>query len=293
VQQKPHFFLLPVVILLALSTILWAKNSATVTSERMAVDKGSNTILLEGKVVAIKKATDLRVETDRMEMTRDPSTDQISKAEANGNVVVTEKERVLKSKWAFFDRFQSRAELKGKVSIQSEDYQLRGEYIRFNTESKKGKITALPMKMVYFDFFRKGETEDAPRRPVNGKAKEIVIDEKARKVLLSGNVEVIDTSDTSTFLTNRATILFDASKDVQEIIANGDFSMVQEGRISRADRAIFDYQREIVDLIGNAYVKDEEQVEIESSRIEMYMDVERGVLQGKENAPVRVEIPLN
>lgn len=138
----------------------------------------------------------------------------------------------------------------------------------------------------------KADTENPERQKITGVADEILVDRVGRKAVLQGKVVVDDHSDQSRFKADRAELFFDEVEEIKTIIADGNFSMNQPKRISRANRAVFEYQTDEVTLIGNAYVKEENNMEISSARIKMYMKVDRGIISGVDDVPVKMKIEL-
>lgn len=96
----------------------------------------------------------------------------------------------------------------------------------------------------------------------------------------------------SQFDAQRAEVFLNKQDEVDVIIASGDVVIMQNGRTSKAQKAVFDYNTEIIRLIEDAYVKEEGQVEVTSSYIEMHMNVSKGMIKGKKESPVKIEIPV-
>lgn len=115
----------------------------------------------------------------------------------------------------------------------------------------------------------------------------------------SKNIKVPATSSVKTkrvliskFDAQRAEVFLNKQDEVDVIIASGQVVIFQDGRTSKADRAVFNYSTEIIKLIGNAYMKEDGQIEISSSFIEMHMNVSKGIIKGKKESPVKIEIPV-
>ncbi len=301
------FICLNVVFIFAVSD-LNAEDFVTVTSDdTVEIDKVKGTALLKGNVVITKRSDGSTLKTDKLFLLRDANTEKLMRAEADGNVDfkfndIQEDQSVNTTRvtcnMAIFEREESLAEFKGSVRVESEDYWLEGDKLRYDYDKEKGKITEIPGKQVKMMFYKKqakdnGKTDDVkPRQEISGKATVVSADRQLRKAILQGKVEIIDRSDLSTFKANRADVFFDINEEVEEIIANGNFSLTQPKRKSSADRAVFNYQTEIITLIGNALVKEEGQMEIKSSKIRMYMKVNKGIIQGEDNVPIQMKIPL-
>lgn len=297
-----------------------AKDVVTITSDKTAVvDKSKGTAIWRKNVHLVRLLTGSNLLTDKLSVERDLKSKRIIWAEADGNVKAyyfrpmdgsvedpTEtgsKEYHLHTTitcdYASYSRNTSLAELKGSVHVKSVEGTLDAEKIRYHTVEERGHITAKRGEQVQFVFFKKSSSKEnsttnaqTEQQPVSGRADEIRLDRKARKAVLQGNVYVINRSDLSEFNSNRADLFFDEQEEIDTIIASGQFSMKQPGRISRADRAVFEYKTEEVTLIGNAYVKEKEDMEVTSARIKMYIKVNKGIISGVDDVPVKMKIEI-
>jgi lipopolysaccharide export system protein LptA len=308
--------LLPLIFCLLGTTgmgALPAKDAVVVTSNKIAeIDKAAGTVILQDTVRAVRESTGSSLATQYLLIVRDTTTDVLLEALAEGEVEMVHRERpTVKTSeaepplsenpifvWcdrAFFDRKAALGELKGSVRVESEDFKLEADIVRYHYDSGLGNVNPAPGKQVHL-VVRKVAAGDAPakteRTEIIGLANEIRINRPARKITLQCNVFIVDVAEDSELKARRADVFFTADEQVERIIATENFSMKQPGRISSADQAVFEYDKEEVTLIGNAYVKEEEQVKITSSRIQMHMKAGKGVIRGTGDVPVRMEIPL-
>ncbi|MFH2132841.1 MAG: LptA/OstA family protein, partial [bacterium] len=264
--------------------------------------------------------------TDLLSIERDTTSDRLVWAEANGSVhavyyqgpdseekpgqvseekgispdnlnLPSEPHSVVTCDLATFSRKTALAILQGRVHIQSKEFELQAEKIHYDYHAERGKITARPGEQVQFVFYKMPSTNglqptttDPVRQKVSGVATEILVNRPSRKMVLQGKVYIIDHSDQSQFRADRAELFFNEQEEIEIIIANGNFSMNQPGRVSRSDRAVFEYANEEVTLIGNAYVKEDNKVEVTSARIKMYIKVNQGIIRGVDDIPVKMEI---
>lgn len=96
----------------------------------------------------------------------------------------------------------------------------------------------------------------------------------------------------SMFSAQRAEIFLNKNDEIDLVIASGKVEITQKGRVSKADKAVFDYNTGIIKLIGDAYVKEKGKVEVTSAFIEMHKSVSKGMIKGKKESPVKIEIPV-
>jgi lipopolysaccharide transport protein LptA len=123
-----------------------------------------------------------------------------------------------------------------------------------------------------------------------GFADEVRLDKILRKITLQGKVRFIDYVEETAFTAEKADIFLDQSDDVERIYAYEKVVISQPNRVSKADQAVFDYVTETINLIGNANVKEPDQMEISSSKISLYMKEEKGFIKGKPNIPLKTKV---
>lgn len=296
--------------------IVQAKDALIVTSDNIVeIDRNAGTAILKDNVKAVRRSTNSTLLTEYLKIVRDTTSDVVLETLAEGDVELIYRERQAQAiesgetlvnpvfVWcdrAYFDRKSSLGELKGSVRVKSVDFRLDADWVRYHYDTGLGRITPEPDRQVRVIVYKTTADSTADtagtvfeKQEIVGLADEIRVNRPARKAVLQGNVYIVDKSDQSEFRANRADVFFNEVEEVEEIIANEDFSMNQPGRISKADRAVFEYDKEEVTLIGNAYVKEEDQVEITSERIRMYLKVKKGFIKGVDEVPVRMEIPIN
>ena len=298
-----------------------AKDIVTITSDKTAVvDKTKGTAVWKKNVIVTRKSTGSNMTTDRLSIQRELAGKRIIWAEADGNVKAlyfrtpqdanrkssenqTPQKPVVHTRiscdLATFSRKTRLAILSGAVDVQSADFDLQAEKIVYHYDSEKGTLTAKRGEQVRFVFYKKLET-GAPNtiearsdvQKVSGVADEMRFDRQSRKAVLQGSVHIIDHSDQSQFRSDRSELFFDKQEEIETIVASGNFSMNQPERYSKADRAVFEYATEEVTLIGNAYVKENNNMEVRSARIKMLMKANQGIISGDDDIPVEMKIEI-
>lgn len=309
--------IIPVLVCLMLFpvpvTTARTRDTVTITSDKTAVvDKTKGTAVWQKNVRVIRTSTGSNLRSDRLSIKRDLKGKRINHAEALGNVKAVfhrqsetgstplqVSKSIVTCDRATFDRDSSLAELSGNVHVQTPDFELQADRLRYNIQTERGKITASPGQQVRILFYKKqGPSEpetNASRsetQKITGLADEILVDRPAHKSVLQGKVLIIDHSDQSEFKADRAELFFDDLEEIETIVASGRFSMKQPKRLSKAERAVFEYATEEVTLIGDAYVKEDDNMEVSSARIKMYMKVNRGIISGFDDVPVKMKIEI-
>ncbi|MCP4757029.1 MAG: hypothetical protein GY866_39705 [Proteobacteria bacterium] len=318
-KQRTTFDLIVAAILISIAGsvpigVLSAKDLLDVSSGKVIVDQNKNTLLMKENVSVVLQSNGSTLLADQLLLnwtSADNRWTKAEKAEADGNVTLkiyaasanrksNDHYVSLTCQGVSFDRKTALFEAKGDVRVEFVDYRLQADRIRYNNKLGKGKITALPGKQVTIAFYRRKPPDSVvklksprDRREIIGTSDEIMIDQPSQKIVLQGQVSVVDTSDQSKFGADRVELFLTLENKIERITADGDFSMTQTGRISKADRAVFEYGKDEVTLIGDALVKEENQIEIKSSRIKMYIEVNRGIIQGGKDVPVEMKIPID
>jgi len=298
-----------------------AKDTLLITSDKTAqINKSKGLLLLKENVVIVQQSNQSTLKTDELLVTRDATSDQVLRAVADGsvefkyrpatanpkssihkNLTSTNENKFINSTcdWASFDRPKELIELRGSVVVKSVDYILEADHVKYYYKSENGRFTALPGEQVIMTYFRNSDKNTSKsattfnRTKTRATADLILFNKSSRKVTLQGNVHIEDFEDQSQISANRAELFFDINDTLEQMIANGKFVMSQPKRLSKADRAVFDYQKEEVTLTGNAYVKEEEKIEITSSLIIMHIKAEKGIIKGAEQIPVKMKVTID
>lgn len=299
-----------VLCLLAVLTItanLHGEDKLLVTADNIQFDKKTNTSYLK-KAVIVRKSTGASLKSDKLEIEYQEKRSGKGNGEKNkalipkrgkakGNVVFKKEDRIITCKQAQFDRSRQWVKFSGNVVVRSDDFLLEGDRLTYEERTGHGKITEKPGKKVRMAYYKKNDTEskstaETARNEIQASALKILILKMEKKLLLQGDVQIVDTSDQSKLSGDRVVLFFDRNNDVREMIATGNFSMTQPDRFVSADQAVFDYRTETILLTGNAHAKDKTQAEFTSSRIKMSMDASKGIISGADNAPVQMTIPI-
>jgi lipopolysaccharide transport protein LptA len=272
------------------STLLAGESSALIEAEQMVVDKKAGFTLLEGHVSVLVRAKKISLKARKLKINRDSLSRKIIKARADFEVVVEVKGEIFKGDHIYYDRLQSLLELKGNIYLQLKKGTVTAEHLLYNLKSEKGKITAKKSEAIKIQIY--ATQKNGRETKFKMQAGELLIDKKTGKLVLLQNVQVKDLEQDLILNTNRATLFFNQVEEIEEIIAEGNFSLKQPGRYSLADRAHFDYKTDKIVLSGAVTVKNRDQIELHSSRVEMFLDVAKGFISGGDKRPLQLKIPL-
>ncbi|MDT8446435.1 MAG: LptA/OstA family protein [bacterium] len=270
-----------------------AQSKASLVGIQMLVDKEKGHMTVIGEVVVRQEAREMVLTADRLELERDTISDEITFAKASGSVVVHQKDGFAQFDQGQFDRNLNLVLAEGNLVLGDQQTRVTGHRARYDLDRKTAQVTPLPGAQVHFELQKKSQLNPGEYSQVKGQASEILLFEAVRKAVLQGAVALRDEEEMADLSAQRLVLFLDQNDELEEITASGGFRMAQPGRKSKSDRAVLDYRKRIVTLLGNAEVSQVDEGRVEGDRIEMYMDVDKGLVQGKHRQPVRIEIPLN
>lgn len=291
---------------------LWAQEDDYVSvsaTKNILVNKKQGTALLEENVKVVQESTQSTLTSDHLFIKRDPDTKKVSYAKAEGNVhaIMNKLNDIgvrirtvdLVCRFAEFDKPKNKAIIKGDVVVESHDFKLVADRVFYDLKTETGTITERPGKQVLMTFIKNATPPNAPQPDVmiapeivDGAADEIRFNKPLRKVTFQGQVNFFDHAEQARFTANKADAYFDIDDDLERIVAYENVVITQPKRESRSDRAVFNYNTEIIVLTGNASVKELNQMEMRSSTITMYMNEDKGIISGGEEVPVKAKIKV-
>ena len=257
----------------------------------------------EGNVSAKMLSTGATLRSRRLELYLDPVSRKPIQAKAKGHVILTEESGRIFCDLALFKRSDTSIELSGNVKVRTPPLKLDGDRAYYNYRSGQGRITALPEQQVTFTIERsQSQNSNEAGRPagekmgqpwlITGRSNRIIVHKNSKRAILQGKVAVEDTSNRSEMFADQIELFFDSLDEIKEAIATGQFSLAQDGKYAKADRAVFDYQSEIVTLHGNALVAEPGRGIVTSSTIEMHMKESKGELRSDGKKPIKTVITI-
>lgn len=304
-KSKQKMVFIFILILLHAQSVLKAKDSIEILADKHGIfDETKGMVTFEKNVSARMLSTGAVLYSDRLEIYIDPISRKPNKAKAEGHVKLLEKNGEVSCDLAIFKKSSTSVELLGKVKVRTPQARLDGDRFHYNYETEQGRITALPKNQVTFTFNRRktdtlmvtnllSKSDLESSYLTIGRANEIFVYRKSKKSLLQGNVAVKDVHLHSELFAERVELFFTPYDEIEEIIANSRFLLVQNKRRSKADSAVFNYRTEIVTLKGNALVEEPGEGIVASSTIKMHIKESKGQLQSDGKQPIRTLITID
>lgn len=182
------------------------------------------------------------------------------------------------------------AELFNLVHIRHKASWIKAHHIKYDYQLGNGIIKGDLKNPVSF-YYESINQQSKEQNTFKGKSNQISINQIKQEIIFQGSVHIEESRSKSIIQTHHLLVNYDSNKDIEKIYANGAFMLKQDQRLSVSDRAILDYKKEVITLIGNARVESEEGT-LQSPRIEMYMKSSKGVIKAEKNKPLKIEIEL-
>ena len=145
------------------------------------------------------------------------------------------------------------------------------------------------------------EKTDRPKdatseEPANGEqtkvllfASRAVLDNKKHQAMFEGKVEMERTPDNLYISAGKISLLLGELQELIFIRAEQGVCFEQPGRVAKADQASFDEITQTILLESNAEVQSGK-YHLQGSTINLYLDVNKGVAQGEDKAPIQMTI---
>ncbi len=107
--------------------------------------------------------------------------------------------------------------------------------------------------------------------------------------MFEGNVEMERTPGNLYIRAGKITLLLNEFQELQFIQAVQEVCFEQPGRVAKADQASFDEITQTILLEGNAEVQSG-QYHLQGNSINLYLDVNKGIAQGDNKAPIQMTV---
>jgi len=286
---KPHYQIVFIYILCLLPCWGIAKDQLNISAQKESIIDDQAGIITFNKEVLVEISSGGLLRTDQLKLfynkLRKPE-----KAIADGHVEF-EKDGLLGSCGkAIVIKSQNSAELFNRVHIRFHKSWLKAHHVKYDYQLGNGTIKGNLKNPVSF-YYESVDLKTKKLNIVEGKANQISINQQKQEIILQGSVFIEETQSKSTMQTHHLLINYNSNKEIDKVYANGAFKLKQENRLSVSDRAILDYNTEVITLIGNARVESEKGI-LQSPRIEMYMKSEKGLIKAEKDKPLKLEIEL-
>ena len=120
-------------------------------------------------------------------------------------------------------------------------------------------------------------------------ASRAVLDNRKHQAMFEGNVEMERTPGNLYIRAGKITLHLNEFQELQFIQAVQEVCFEQPGRVAKADQASFDEITQIILLEGNAEVQSG-QYHLQGNSINLYLDVDKGMAQGDNKAPIQMTV---
>ena len=120
-------------------------------------------------------------------------------------------------------------------------------------------------------------------------ASRAVLDNKKHQAMFEGNVEMERTPGNLYIHAGKITLHLNESQELQFIQAVQEVCFEQPGRVAKANQASFDEITQTILLEGNAEVQSG-QYHLQGNSINLYLDVDKGMAQGDNKAPIQMTV---
>ena len=193
-----------------------------------------------------------------------------------GNVIMKATQGKVSSNTALLDLLHQHATLEGQ-----------------NT-SKEGRIR---VEANLTELEKTDRPKDATsEEPANGEqtkvllfASRAVLDNKKHQAMFEGNVEMERIPDNLYIRAGKISLLLGELQELLFIRAEQGVCFEQPGRVAKADQASFDEITQTILLESNAEVQSGK-YHLQGNTINLYLDVNKGVAQGDNKAPIQMTI---
>ena len=200
-----------------------------------------------------------------------------------GNVILKAAQGNVRSDSVLLDLLRQHATLEGQDT--SKEGRIRVEANLSDLETNRGKLES---ETKTSESGNENPQKSEPRK-VLLLASRAVLDNKKHQAMFEGDVEMERTPDKLYIHAGKITLRLSQSQELQSIQAEQEVCFEQPGRVAKADRASFDEISRTILLEGNAEVQTGK-FHLQGTTINLYLDVNKGVAQGANKAPIQMTI---
>ena len=200
-----------------------------------------------------------------------------------GNVILKAAQGNVRSDSVLLDLLRQHATLEGQDT--SKEGRIRVEANLSDLETNRGKLES---ETKTSESGNENPQKSEPRK-VLLLASRAVLDNKKHQAMFEGDVEMERTPDKLYIHAGKITLRLSQSQELQSIQAEQEVCFEQPGRVAKADRASFDEISRTILLEGNAEVQSGK-FHLQGTPINLYLDVNKGVAQGANKAPIQMTI---
>ena len=200
-----------------------------------------------------------------------------------GNVIVKTAQGNVVSDNVLLDLLKQHATLEGLDT--SKEGRIRVEANLSDLETNRGKKETEPESQNTSDE----TSQNSEPTQVLLLASRAVLDNRKHQAMFEGNVEMERTPGDLYIHAGKITLHLNESQELQFIQAVQEVCFEQPGRVAKADQASFDEITQTILLEGNAEVQSG-QYHLQGNSINLYLDVNKGIAQGDNKAPIQMTV---
>ena len=200
-----------------------------------------------------------------------------------GNVIVKTAQGNVISDNVLLDLLKQHATLEGLDT--SKEGRIRVEANLSDLETNRGKKETEPE----LQNTSEEASQNSEPTQVLLLASRAVLDNRKHQAMFEGNVEMERTPGNLYIHAGKITLHLNESQELQFIQAVQEVCFEQPGRVAKADQASFDEITQTILLEGNAEVQSG-QYHLQGNSINLYLDVNKGIAQGDNKAPIQMTV---
>ena len=266
------------------------------------IDLKAGTAFMEGNVVGFLRKEGISFTSETLKAFRNAAGEWV-KFELDRGVHIEQEARLVDADHGILENKEIL--LYGNVSMRDEHIEAFADEAHIDRETEFGVFTARKNELVHIRLL--AQTDEPPPEQDNGqaaaapptdtfliKAQRAELDNLRRDVRLQGQAEVFRVERNWKLTGQDVHLVFTPARRLDFFRAEGAVVVKQPGRTASADTAFSRNNNETILLVGNARVIQEGQFDLSSDRIEMYNDVNKGLVQSNEQSkPLSLNLTLD
>ena len=201
--------------------------------------------------------------------------------ELQGNVLMKATQGTVRSDTVLLDLLRQHATLEGQDTSKEGRIRVEANLSELET-NRENQDSAVQ------ETGDETQTISEPRKVIL-LASRAVLDNFKHQAMFEGDVEMERTPDNLYIHAGKITLRLSELQELQSIQAEQEVCFEQPGRVAKANRVSFDETSQTILLEGDAEVQSGK-FHLQGTTINLYLDVNKGVAQGANKAPIQMTI---
>ena len=201
--------------------------------------------------------------------------------ELQGNVLMKATQGTVRSDTVLLDLLRQHATLEGQDTSKEGRIRVEANLSELET-NRENQDSAVQ------ETGDETQTISEPRKVIL-LASRAVLDNFKHQAMFEGDVEMERTPDNLYIHAGKITLRLSELQELQSIQADQEVCFEQPGRVAKANRVSFDEITQTILLEGDAEVQSGK-FHLQGTTINLYLDVNKGVAQGANKAPIQMTI---